>query len=385
MFCIKKISLFILLFIALAALNKKVSAQTPADSTAATDSLLLLQIEAQMQTTNDAAPFVPRVAASSNPDISVIGDFGASYINAAKRNFDAYLNEAEFSFQSVVDPYIRADFFLSLGKDEDTHKYAANIEEGYLTSTSLPWGLQLKAGKFKSAFGRINPVHAHALPFIDLPNAYENLFGEGINDDGVSLSWLLPNHAFYQELTAQAFAGYGDSPLFIRSDRNNFLYVGHLKNFFSLNDNATLEFGLSAAMGPNDSSLSTQVGGVDLTYKWKPLEHNTYKSFTWQSEIFYAKVQKTENIQVNSLGLYSLMSLQIAKRSFITARYNYAQDVNAPAAVLMAYSATYGWLATEFQKIELEGKMTEQPNHSQTYEAWLRWIFVIGTHGAHQY
>ena len=78
-----------------------------------------------------------------------------------------------------------------------TGKYGAAVEEGYLTTLSLPAKLQLKAGKFREAVGRINPTHPHALPFIDLPNAYVNLFGEeGLNDEGVSLSWLTSQQSF---------------------------------------------------------------------------------------------------------------------------------------------------------------------------------------------
>ena len=169
-------------------------AQVPvskADSTA-NDSLLLKQVEQQMAagaTTDQPAPQQTRSGISSNPDIGVVADFRAAYTSQGKKNVDAYLNETELSFQSVVDPYIRADFFLSFSRDPDTHKYGATVEEGYLTTLSLPAKLQLKAGKFREAVGRINPVHPHALPFIDLPNAYVNYFGEeGLNDEGVSLS-----------------------------------------------------------------------------------------------------------------------------------------------------------------------------------------------------
>jgi hypothetical protein len=53
--------------------------------------------------------------------------------------------------QATVDPYARADFFLSFGRDPETGKYGVEVEEGYLTTLSLPARLQLKAGRFRSA------------------------------------------------------------------------------------------------------------------------------------------------------------------------------------------------------------------------------------------
>jgi hypothetical protein len=386
-----KTSFILLLFLSQIFLSSSVEAQkdstaVPADSTA-TDSLLLKQIEQQMQTTiSEADPQKSRSAISANPDIGVVADFRGSYISLGKRNFDAYLNETEVSFQSVVDPYIRADFFVSFGRDPDTHKYGVEVEEGYLTTLSLPAKLQLKVGKFREAVGKINPLHPHALPFIDLPNAYVNYFGEeGLNDEGASVSWLLPNKSFYQELIFQATSGAGESPTFNRGDNNRFLYLGHLKNFFTLSENATLEFGLTGITGPNDSSRNTNIAAVDLTYKWKPVQMNTYKSITWQNEFFYSNAKYSANNMSNSFGLYSFLEYQIAKRWFLTGRYDYAQKPFNKSIVEQAFSVSAGWLATEFQKIEFEGKVTTvnvQPDYNQF---WLRWIFVIGAHGAHQY
>jgi hypothetical protein len=362
----------------------RIFAQT--DSTAAADSALLKQIEQQMQITTTPPPQQTRSGISANPDIGVVGDFRGSYISQGKKNFDAYLNETEISLQSVVDPYLRADFFVSFGRDPETHKYGANIEEAYITSLSLPAKLQLKVGKFREAVGKINPVHPHALPFIDMPNAYVNYFGEeGLNDEGASLSWLLPNKKIYQEIIVQATSGAEESPMFKRANDNRFVYLGHLKNFFTLNENATLELGLSGITGPNDSSRNTNLGAVDLTYKWKPLQMNTYKSLSWQSEFFYSNANYASNGTTNSLGLYSFLEYQVAKRWFLTGRYDYAQKPYDNNITEQAYSLTAGWLATEFQKIEFEGKYTNvkaQPDYNQF---WLRWIFVIGAHGAHQY
>jgi hypothetical protein len=156
-----KSALYNSFLLAAIVLAKTSDAQVPADSTAA-DSALLKQIEQQMQSSNQTAPQPQqtRSTLSFNPDIGVIGDFQGSYISKGKRNVDAYLNETEVSLQAAVDPYIRADFFLSFGRDPVTHKYGVEVEEGYLTTLSLPAQLQLKLGKFaRQLDGSILHIH----------------------------------------------------------------------------------------------------------------------------------------------------------------------------------------------------------------------------------
>jgi hypothetical protein len=363
-----------------------VNAFSQSDSIPRTDSVLLKQIEQQMKSAEPASPPAQtRTAPSTLPDISVIGDFQGSYRNNVKRNFDAGINEAELSLQSVVDPYARADFFLTVGKDSATGKFRTDLEEGYLTTLSLPAQLQLKVGKFKSAMGRINPVHPHALPFISLPVAYENYFGEGINNEGASLSWLIPNSLFYQELVVQVTDGPIDNPSFSRSLGNTYLELVHLKNFFDLSANATLEFGLTGITGANSFDLRTNIGAIDLTYKWKPVQFNTYKSFTWQSEVYFSNANITNENTVNSFGMYSLVNFQFAKRLFFTGMYSYSNKPYLSSTVEKSYSTTIGWYATEFQKLEIEGRTITSNMEKDQFQMLLRWIFVIGTHGAHQY
>jgi hypothetical protein len=379
----KKIISLLVLFTVIIFCKQSIAQVT--DSTAS-DSMLLKQIELQMKANMQTTPQQTRSGVSTNPDIGVVADFRGSYISKGRKNVDAYLNETEVSFQSVVDPYIRADFFLTFGRDAVTGKYGVAVEEGYLTTLSLPAKLQLKVGKFREAVGRINSLHPHALPFIDMPNAYVNYFGEeGLNDEGASLSWLLPNKKFYQEFIVQATSGAEESPSFQRGNNNRFLYLSHLKNFFTLNENATLELGFTGITGPNDSSRITNIAAADITYKWKPLQLNTYKSLTWQSEFFYSNKQFAENKAWTSFGLYSFLEYQIAKRWFLTGRYDYAQLPVDKSYVEQGFSFTTGWLATEFQKIELQAKFTHVNKNDDYAQAWLRWIFVIGAHGAHQY
>ena len=113
------------------------------------------------------------------------------------------MHEAEVTFQAVVDPYARADFFLACSPE------GLEIEEGFLTLTSLPGGLLAKVGKMKEQFGKVNTMHAHTLPWVDVPLVMKNLLGgeEGLDDSGVSVSKLLMNPLFFLEATGEVYQG----------------------------------------------------------------------------------------------------------------------------------------------------------------------------------
>jgi hypothetical protein len=77
-----------------------------------------------------------------NPDMAVIGNFiGAAGKNSVESAPALELHEAEVSLQAIVDPYARADFFLAASPE------GLEIEEGFLTFTSLPGGLLAKVGQ----------------------------------------------------------------------------------------------------------------------------------------------------------------------------------------------------------------------------------------------
>ena len=132
-----------------------------------------------------------------NPDISLIGDFiGTAGRNTVSPSPSLQLHESEIGLQAIIDPYARADFFISFGET------GVNLEEGYITFTSLPAGLLLKVGKMRAAFGKVNTIHNHALPWMDRPLVTDNLVGgeDGIDDAGFSLS-RIPARA--QELSSK--------------------------------------------------------------------------------------------------------------------------------------------------------------------------------------
>lgn len=368
------------------------------DSSAVADSLLLLEIQQQMQEseasqsssqTTKSKPQMSSVRATSantNPKISVIGDFRSMYTSEGDRNFDAFVHGVEINLSSFIDPYARADFIPVFEGEHGELK--AKIEEAYLTTLSLPYSLQLKVGKFRQTFGKINRVHQHALPVINAPIAFQNFMGEALNDQGFSLSWLIPNPHFYQELVVELTRGPEEHPVFTTSTRNIPLKLTHLKNFWDLTDNATLEFGMSAAFGANQFGHTSKLGGLNLTYKWKPIRYNRYKSFEIQSELFVSDQDLGAGTDdIRSWGMYTWLQYQLGQRWFLAGVYSYSELPTDNTFTEESLSATVGWYATEFQKIEFGPQILSDNGlfNAPVFSGFLRWIFVIGSHGAHQY
>lgn len=346
----------------------------------------------------------PRTSISLNPNISVIGTFLSSAANAdgLKKQIDLGLGEVEISFQSYIDPYAKADFFVAFGKeridpfhplsiDNLDSELAAELEEAFVTSLSLPYGLQMKAGLFRSKFGKINTTHPHAYSFIDLPRVFVNFLGdEGLSDTGISLSWLVPNPLnFFQELTVEITSGNISSPSFSVAAGNRLLYLMHLKNFFDLSENATLEIGLTGISGPhNVAGHITQIGALDLTYKWKPLSRSRYKSFTWITEALVTRRSlrpPAEDEAIHSTGVYSFANYQIGKRWFLGGRYDYSEFPENGEQHEQAFSGTLAFYASEFQKFELQYQRAMPADIGPFNRVLFRGVFAIGAHGAHEY
>ena len=116
---------------------------------------------------------------------SQLADLQAGAHDPKRRGFT--LQQAVFGFSGAVDPYFRGDAFVIF---TDT---SVELEEAFLTTTSLPWGFQLEAGHFFTEFGRINPRHPHQWHWVDQPVIASRLLGpDGLRNPGFRLGWLAP-------------------------------------------------------------------------------------------------------------------------------------------------------------------------------------------------
>jgi len=324
-----------------------------------------------------------------NPEISAIGDF--IFHGTDKKDDDLYyqfqMRQLELAFSASVDPYARADFFLHI--EPSGNEWKIGLCEGYLTLLALPFDLQAKVGKFKSDFGKINKLHLHSLPWVDYPNMLTNFLGEeGMSEPGVSVSWLIPNPwDQYVELTFEALDN-RNSTSFAGSEGRGIVYLGHLKNFFDINEESTLELGGSFATGPNDDGHGknrTNLEGIDLTYKWRPLKEGLYKSITFQNELLFSQKDHPDEKQTNSWGAYSSLIYQFAKRWFVFGRYDFSEFSDYSNRYDNAFSTGLTFAQSEYCFWRVQFTHTGRDYDKDSNEVWLQCNFGLGPHRAHQY
>src|ERR1700732_636127 len=328
-----------------------------------------------------------------NPDISLIGDFiGTAGHNNVSPSRSLEMHESEVGLQAIIDPYARADAFLSFGET------GVNVEEAYITFTSLPAGLLLKVGKMRAAFGKINTIHNHALPFIDRPLATNNLVGgeDGIDDAGFSLSRILPApKGWFVEATAQVFRG-DSSDVFTASERQDASVVGHLRGYKDINESTNLDLGLSYARGHNDlgSAFITSLYGADATLRWKPLRRAIYKSFIFRTELFYSlrdQISPSDFFQTtHAFGTYSSAEYRVNRRWTLGGRFDRSAHARNANLIDTGLSAIVTYWPSEFSQIRGQYRYahlatTPSASFDNANELLFQFLFVMGAHGAHPF
>ena len=172
----------------------------------------------------------PRVAASFNPDIAVVTNFGGNYSpyhkNPALNRFD--IGSVELDLRAAVDPRADAVAILPVSRDIDNPLFfdpndrsgtvdtSIEVEEAYLFlhDFGVP-NLTAQLGRYHLRFGRWNGncTNTTGRPWTNAYIVQSFLGPEALVDNGLSLSYVVPpklirNH--YVELIAQIISGEGD-------------------------------------------------------------------------------------------------------------------------------------------------------------------------------
>ncbi len=336
-----------------------------------------------------------------NPDISLIGDFiGTAGRNTVSPSRSLELHESEVGMQAIIDPYARADAFISFGET------GVNVEEGYVTFTALPAGLLLKVGKMRAEFGKVNTIHNHALPFIDRPLATNNLVGgeDGIDDAGISLSRFLPAPKdWFLQGTAQVFRG-DSSDVFTANRRQDASVVGHIRAYRDLGESTNLDLGVSYSRGHNNAGLNsttinpseflTNLYAADATLRWKPLRRAIYHSFLFRTELFWSARDQLSPFNVfqtqHAFGLYSDAEYRVNRRWTVGGRFDRSGRATNANLTDTGFSGILTYWPSEFSQIRGQyryGHLWDVPNDRFTNanEFLFQFLFVMGAHGAHPF
>jgi len=331
---------------------------------------------------------------SFNPEISLNGDLLAAYSNREGGTIDDefLFRELEIGFSGAVDPFARADMIVTIENEDGD--FSANLEEGYVTFLQLPYGLQARAGQYRAEFGRANPMHLHALPWIDYPFVIRRYFGdEGLSGAGAELSWLIPNPwNQYLGLTYELFNNDNDA-LFAGQEGDDFTHLFRFKASRDFSQSSTIDLGMSLATAPNDGGHGghrATVGGVDLTYHWKPKEQGLYRSFLWQNEVYVSRANTdTWRGTESSWGMYSAAEYQFARKWKFGLRYDDTELPEDSSQHERGYSGYLTYLQSEFLFWRLGYIYTdrnfEEDGNSEDQQVMLQLNWTLGAHPAHKF
>ncbi|MEP7273280.1 MAG: hypothetical protein ABI882_17405 [Acidobacteriota bacterium] len=323
-----------------------------------------------------------------NPDISLIGDFvGTAGRNHVAPSRSLELHESELGIQAIIDPYARADVFISFGEE------GVEVEEGYITFTALPAGLLLKVGKMRAEFGKVNTIHNHALAYIDRPLVTNNLVGgeDGINDAGFSLSRFQkgPKNWFLQG-TAQLFRG-DSSNLFTANRRQDVSFVGHVRGYKDLSESTNLDLGVSYGRGHNElgSHFITTLYGADATLRWKPLRRAIYNSILFRNEFVWSardQLSDTNTVQTQrAFGLYSSLEYRVNRRWTVAGRFDRSGRATDARLTDTGFSTILTYWPSEFSQIRGQYRFGHYGQGVNANEMLIQFLFVLGAHGAHPF
>jgi len=141
---------------------------------------------------------------------------------------------------------------------------------------------------------------------------------------------------------------------------------------------------------------------VDLTWKWKPLQANTYRSFTAQAEGLRSR-RDVETLNgtalggetITSAGGYLYLEGQWTKRWKFGLRGDLTGFPDSETDRTWAAVGVARWAPSEFQEFRFQVKRTRlnpgaaartsADGDQEDTRVYFEWIPIIGAHGAHKY
>lgn len=304
-------------------------------------------------------------------------------------------------------------------KDQQLEKH---IENAWIQTRSLPYGLQVRAGRFASQIGYMNESHPHADDFTERPLLYRGLLGGHWYDDGVRLNWTAPT-PLYVRLGAEVFSG---KKLVTEAtpDSTSRVTTLNLKMGDDIGSSSSWQWGLSrlhsqreAAVEPHDPASEAQGHGhaarfsgqrmwiSDLVWKWAPDGNNRQQQLRLNWE--YAQVSGINRYadsalrhRASSLGMVWKFNAawEMGLRTDwlrVHPPENDAGEITFGAGRLKEHALMVAYKPTHMQTLRLQWTHQKAAGTHGEGEAifarpakrslQLQYVIAFGAHGAHAY
>ncbi len=282
---------------------------------------------------------------------------------------------------------------------------SVSVEEGFIQSTSLPWGFTAKGGRFFSGIGYMNEQHAHVWDFVDAPLPYKAFLNNQLGDDGVQLRWVAPTELFI-ELGAEGLRG--DSfPASGAANAGVGQYSGFLHVGDDIDDNSSYRVGFSYLHSEARNrttglaDLFTGSSGlkiVDAVYKWAPNGNPTQRNLKLQAEFMWRDESGLFNAlpyRGTAYGFYAQSVYQFMPRWRVGYRYDQAKALSINSGFLgttldpggitsFRNSVMADYSTSEFGRYRINF-IRDDTLRKPDNQIMLQYTVSLGSHGAHQF
>ncbi|MGZ8497206.1 MAG: hypothetical protein ACXW5W_02250 [Candidatus Binatia bacterium] len=323
-----------------------------------------------------------------NPAIGMAIDATAEQRNKAGGNFN--FRSAEIGISASIDPYARGYAFFNGSGD------GVEVEEAVMVTTSLPGNLQARGGRFFAEFGRLAKFHPHEYAFVNTPLSLERIVGGESKADGAELSYLFPTPFFLRGTVG------GYNKLGAENERlddtksrawSRFTYLGRLNTYFDLSDNHSIELGTSVAYTPSiripsdPHGGSRTLSGLDLTYRYQPLDSTLHQGVTVGAELFgnSERVERGSGFRrMFAPGGYAHVEAKLNREWSAGFLYDNAPSLASPGKKTHSYSPFLTWTLSEFNRLRFQYTYgNDNVNESKSEggsQFFLQWTTVLGAH-----
>ncbi|MGE5216916.1 MAG: hypothetical protein ACM3SP_07940 [Chloroflexota bacterium] len=323
-----------------------------------------------------------------NPAIGMV--FDASVDHRAKTGGNFNFRSAEIGLAASVDPFARMYGFVNGTAN------GVEVDEAAAVTTSLPWNLTAKGGRFLADFGRFPKIHQHELPFVNEPLSVERMVGGETRADGVEVNYLFPT-PFFLRATIGGYNKIGESNDQVNNSKprswSRFTYLGRLNTYFDITDNHSIELGASQAYTPSlrlpgvTANGDRLLNGIDVTYRYQPLGSAVYQGLTLGSEFFRNSEPiafGNDSKRRQSYGGYSYAEMKLNKNWSTGFLFDFAPSIESPGKKTLGYSPFLTWNLSEFNRLRFQYSFLDDRVHADKadsgHQFFLQWTTVIGAH-----